>query len=140
MRLYLDANVVVSLFAHDALTTRAERLLADHEHWRLVLSDFACAEFSAVIRRRVRTGEIDEAHAQRTFSRLDHWAREYTSRAELQPSDIVAADVLSRRPDLSIRTPDAIHVAVARRIAAPLATFDVKLAENARIAGLDVLT
>ena len=43
------------------------------------------------------------------------------------------------RLDLGLRTPDALHIAVAHRIRAPLATFDAKLIRDARKLGLTVL-
>jgi hypothetical protein len=43
------------------------------------------------------------------------------------------AERLLRRLDLTLRSPDAIHLAVAMRIGSTLATFDRKLAEIARV-------
>jgi predicted nucleic acid-binding protein len=54
---------------------------------------------------------------------------------------------MSRRPprssarlDLTLRTPDAIHIAIARRLDATLVTFDQRMATNARALGMAVAT
>jgi predicted nucleic acid-binding protein len=43
-----------------------------------------------------------------------------------------------RRLDLTPRTPDAINIAIAQRVGANLATFDVKRAAAASVLGADV--
>lgn len=48
-----------------------------------------------------------------------------------------AANIL-RRLDLNIRTGDALNIAIAQRLEATLATFDGKMAENARALGVPV--
>jgi predicted nucleic acid-binding protein len=55
--LYLDASVLVALLTIDPLSARADALLDTHRT-DLIVSDFAAAEFSSAIARRVRTGEI----------------------------------------------------------------------------------
>jgi predicted nucleic acid-binding protein len=44
--------------------------------------------------------------------------------------------VMLRRLDLNLRTPDAIHIAIAQRLGAELATFDVRMAESAEALGV----
>jgi predicted nucleic acid-binding protein len=43
-----------------------------------------------------------------------------------------------RRLDLTLRTPDALHIAISGRVGATLATFDEKMAAAARVVGLPV--
>ena len=139
MRLYLDTNVLVSLISPDPLTPRAEAMLEQRPEARLLVSDFGRAEFVSALRRRVRTGEMSEASAHRCFGNLDRWTTEFTVRVDLLSIDVAAADALLRRMDLTIRTPDALHVVMARRLDAPLATFDGQLAAAARLVGIEVV-
>ncbi len=53
-------------------------------------------------------------------------------------ADVKRADAVMRRLDLTLRTPDALHIAIAERIGATMATFDDKMAAAARILGLAV--
>jgi predicted nucleic acid-binding protein len=57
---------------------------------------------------------------------------------ETQGEDFSAATVFLRRFDLGLRTPDALHIAIAARLGAKLVTFDVKMAAAAAALGLDV--
>jgi predicted nucleic acid-binding protein len=45
-----------------------------------------------------------------------------------------------RRLDLTLRTPDALNIAIAQRAGAAMATFDARMAEAAQALGLDVPT
>ena len=139
MRVYLDASVLVALLTSDALTARAETYLRTTAPV-LVVSDFACAEFASAIAREVRTREITAQEAWAAFAFLDTWIAETTERAETTTADVRAAEALVRRLDLKLRTPDALHIALhialAQRTQAALATFDGGMAAAARTLGM----
>ena len=131
---YLDASVLVALFTNDPLTARAETFLRANP-WVLIVSDFAAAEFSSVIARHVRTKDIKKEDARTAFSNFDIWTVRTTKRARISTADITAAEVLLRRIDLGLRTPDAINIAMAQRMQTTLVTFDKKMAAAARSIG-----
>ena len=137
MSVYLDASVLVALFTNDALTTRADAFLRKNPSV-LIVSDFAAAEFSSVIARQVRTKDITGEDARLVFANFDTWTGRTTQRAPMGTADIVAAEVLLRRFELALRTPDALNIAMAQRIGAMLATFDSKMAAAARTVGTEV--
>jgi predicted nucleic acid-binding protein len=137
MRVYLDASVLISLLTNDIFTPRAKTFLRATKP-ALVLSDFARAEFASAMARRVRTGEIGTADAQKSFGILDAWAARATAQIEILAVDIRSAEVALRRLDLTLRTPDAINIAIAQRAGAHLATFDVKMAAAALVLGADL--
>ena len=64
---YLDANVLVPLFAIDPLTQRADMALR-RLHDDLIVSDFSGAEFSSATARRVRTRDLRADEAQTAFA------------------------------------------------------------------------
>jgi len=134
---YLDASVLVALLINDPFSQRAEAFLRKTADI-LVVSDFAQAEFSSAIARHVRTREITRAEAQTAFSACDDWVARTADRAETTTMDVAAAQGFLRRLDLSLRTADALHIAIALRIGAPVATFDVRMAASARMIGLPV--
>jgi uncharacterized protein len=131
---HLDASVLVALFTNDPLTARAETFLRA-ESLVLIVSDFAAVEFSSVIARHVRTKDIKKDDARIVFSNFDTWTARTTQRAHTSAEDIIAAEVLLRRLDLALRTPDAINIAIAQRMEATLVTFDKKMAAAARSIG-----
>ena len=109
------------------LTARADTFLRANPSV-LIVSDFAAAEFSSVIARHVRTKDITKNDARIVFSNFDVWTALTTQRALIAAADIIAAEVLLRRLDLTLRTPDALNIAIAQRMGATLVTFDKKMA------------
>ena len=83
----------------------------------------------------MRTNDITKNDARIVFSNFDTWTASTTQRALINGADIIGAEVLLRRLDLALRTPDALNIAIAQRMAATLVTFDKKMAAAARIIG-----
>jgi uncharacterized protein len=135
---YLDTSILVALLTPETFSGRAEAFLQNNTE-RLIVSDFAAAEFSSAIERRVRMREFTLDHSRRTLSRFDFWLARTADRVEISPADVSAATAFLRRLDLTLRTPDAIHVAIAQRIGATLVTFDRQMADSARALGMAVV-
>lgn len=131
MSAYLDASVLVALFTNDPFSAAAESYFKAGQQ-SSILSDFAAAEFASAVGRRVRMGELSRAEGLAAFANLDLWAVMSANPVNIASSDIAAAQVFLRRLDLTLRTQDAIHIAVARRMGAPLATFDRRMQQCAR--------
>jgi uncharacterized protein len=132
---YLDASVIVSLLTDDAFFGRADAFFRQQSA-SLLLSDFAAAEFASVVARSVRTRQIDEDKARILFSDFDAIRSRGTETIETSSADIRVAEGILRRLDLPLRAPDALHITIAQRIGAELATFDDKMAASARALGL----
>jgi predicted nucleic acid-binding protein len=131
---YLDASVLVALFTQDAFTVRARTFLAARLPI-LIVSDFAAAEFASAVARLVRTQEITNAQARAVFADFDAWRARGMDTALATPPDILAAASFIRRLDVTLRTADAVNIAIAQRLDATLATFDVKIATSAGALG-----
>jgi uncharacterized protein len=86
----------------------------------------------------VRTKDIRKDDARIVFSNFDTWTSRATQRARIRATDIIVAEILLRRLDLALRTPDAINIAMARRMGVTLVTFDKKMAAAARSIGAAV--
>ena len=138
MSLYLDASVLVALVTNDALTARADAFLRTRRP-TVIVSDFAAAELASAIARRVRMGEVVDAEARDVFATFDAWVARTAGRAETTAGDVAAAAAHLRRLDLTLRIPDALHIAIVQRIGAELLTFDERMAICARTLGVDVL-
>jgi predicted nucleic acid-binding protein len=135
---YLDASVLVALFTDDPHTARAQSSLRRHVPV-VVVSDLTAAEFASAVARLVRTRDLQRAAASRCFSICDAWTAQVARRAQTTGADVSAAASLLRHLDLTLRTPDAIHIAIARRLSATLFTFDERMAKAARVLGLELL-
>ena len=137
--LYLDANILVALLTPEPFSGRADAFLQTNTE-PLIVSDFAAAEFSSAVARRVRMREFTRRQAQITLSGFDTWLTRMADRVEMSSVDIAVATAFLRRLDLTLRTPDAIHIAIAQRMNATLVTFDQRMAESARALGMAVAT
>lgn len=137
MTVYLDASLLVALFTHDPLSLRADSYLRANAPL-LIVSNFAAAEFSSALARRVRTREVTPDEARVAFSNFDAWTARSTQHAELVAADVSAAQAFLRRLDLTLRTPDALNIAIALRVSAELATFDEKMAASAIALGVTI--
>jgi predicted nucleic acid-binding protein len=102
----------------------------------MIVSDFAAAEFASAVAHRVRSGDITADEARRGFSDFDAWTLQATRWEETVAADIRAAAAFLRWVDLSLRTGDAINIAIAQRMRALLVTFDQKMAATARMLGV----
>ena len=138
MSVYLDASILVALFTNDPHTDRANALLLQRSPI-VIVSDFAAAEFASAISRRVRMKDLQRAAAHRCFSTFDAWTVQAASHVQVTGLDISVAGSFLRQLDLTLRTPDAIHIAIARRLGATLFTFDERMAKVARSLGLELL-
>ena len=138
MSVYVDANVLVALFVIDTHNERAEKAVAALRD-NLVVSSLSAAEFSSVIARRVRTRDLQAAEARTAFTNFDTWCARYTRRTEIEGSDFATAMGLIRRLDLPLRTPDALHIAVAQRTGCALLTLDAALAKIAALLDVEVV-
>lgn len=138
MSIYLDTSVVVPLFLPDPFAARVTAFLSTGPT-SLLISDFVAAEFASVVGMRVRMRQTKQSDAQLAFSSFDGWVRRIEASRQMQSSDIDDAQVLLRRLDLVLRAPDAIHLAIAQRLGAELATFDARMADCARALGMTVV-
>ena len=137
MSVYPDASYLLSLFTNDAMTARAKAYLY-REKPQFVVSDFAAAEFASVTARCVREGLLTKDEARAAFATFDVWTARHCGRVEIASADVSAADSYLRRLDLTLRTPDALHIGTAQRIGAALATFDKKMSASATRLGVAV--
>lgn len=135
MSVYLDASVLVSLFISDSQSARADRFLRSGPG-AIVVSDFASAEFAAVVARKSRTGELDPDVREALYADFDTWLRRTARVAETTANDIAVAILFLRRRDVTLRAPDAINLALSQRLGASLATFDQRMARDAETVGV----
>ncbi len=138
LSVYFDASVIVPLFVVDSFVARASVFLVSHPA-DIFVSEFAAAEFASVIAMRCRKRALSTEEGRRGFANFDIWKVRKTFSAETLPVDVRAAEVMLRRLDLNLRTPDAIHIAIVQRLGAELATFDVRMADCARALGTPVI-
>jgi predicted nucleic acid-binding protein len=90
------------------------------------------------VSRLVRTRLLTAEQAAARLADFDAWRAATSSPVEVRPADVRLAYAYVRRFELMLRAPDALHLAIARRIDVTLATLDRRLARAAEELGVSV--
>jgi len=132
-----DASALVSLFVGDDFGERCETFIETYAP-NILVSDFAVVEFASAINKLVRMDMLTTSVGQGVFVDFDAWRRRAVTHVSVEGRDLATADDYLRRLDLNLRTGDAIHIAVAARVGASLATFDLRMAQVAARLGVEI--
>ena len=133
----MDASVLVPRLVEEPDTAVVEAYL-DGRSEQLSISDFAAAEVASALSRLVRMRLLATAEALSALNDFEIWRAARGSPADVHASDARLAYVYVQRFDLMLRTPDALHLAISRRMDATLVTLDGRLANAARELGIAV--
>src|ERR1700761_135581 len=120
LSVYLDTSVIVPLFIVDEFSSRAQSFMNSHRS-KVIVGDFAAAEFASALGIRCRKKDLKVRQGRAAFADFDAWMSVYALEVETRPVDIRVAETILRRLDLTLRTPDAIHIAISQRLGAELA-------------------
>ena len=137
MSVYLDASVLLPTLVTEPRSKAVERFLGQADDG-LVVSEFAAAEVASGISRLVRTRVLAPDFADSRLTEFDLWREDRTVAIEIEGADVRSAAMIVRRFELMLRTPDALHIAICRRLDASLATLDLRLAEVAVELGVKI--
>jgi uncharacterized protein len=134
---YLDASVMLPILIKEPASAAVDAFMSTVQQ-ELWVSDFAAAEVASALSRLVRTGRLQATDGAARLSDFDVWRTAMTKPAEIHAVDVRLAGAYVRRFDLALRAPDALHVAIARRLDIPLVTLYRRLATAARELGVAV--
>jgi uncharacterized protein len=132
LSIYVDSSAFLKLYFEEPDSDRAEELLSADATW--ITARHTAVEVRRNLARELRATEL--AAAQRQFAR--DWQN--TAVVELTAEVCEAAAELAELT--GARTLDALHLGAARVVGAgalPLATFDLRQAQAARLLGWVVL-
>jgi len=132
---YLDASALLPLFLADEHTERMRRRVAPSQP-PVAASLFGVAECGAVVASRVRGRILSPSEGARLLRTMDAWLDSMATLHRVDNADHEEAAALTRRFDLGLRAPDALHLAICRRLGTALLTVDARQAEAARRLGL----
>ena len=136
---YVDTSALVPAFIHEP-SSEAVMTWIETSGERLVVSEWAIAEFSSAAAIKVRTGEIASAMARKATARFLDFAQNHCSIAIPQRAEFRRAAELAGDPDLKLRAGDALHLAIAEASKVRgILCFDEKMAAGAKTIGLNVV-
>jgi uncharacterized protein len=132
---YLDASVLLpTLIAEPSTEAVYDCLGAGNRE--LLISDFTAAEVASALSRLVRTALLTNADASARLADFDAWRASMSSPVDIREADARLAYIYVRRFELALRAPDALHLAIARRLDATLVSLDRRMAAAARELGI----
>ena len=130
---YFDTSVVAPLYRTEALTAAAEALQQQH---RPVISLLTEVELASTLARWVRMGELSEEQAasvEKTFA--EDLRLKVFERTELVDRHYWQARSWLQQRSTSLRTLDALHLAIAVENGWSIITADRQLQEAAQALG-----
>ena len=137
--IYIDTSFLVPLVLPEATSDRVAALVGRLPIGELAVSHWTLVEFSSLIARKVRAGELDVEGSARAGARVE--AEVEQSFAVLLPSlrDFVLAKRYLGNFETGLRAPDALHLAIAsNRDATAFYTLDNRLIAAGKILDLPV--
>lgn len=136
--IYVDTSLLLPVYVPEARSEEANSVLRTSSP--VFVSDLTVAEFHVGLARKVKLGTLTEPQAETARGAFEaHLAEGLLQRLAFRPSHWEAAGDLASKSKIMLRTLDALHLAVAVGLEAPLATFDGRLSDAARSFGLEVL-
>lgn len=133
--IYLDTSVLGAIFFREPNASLVfSQVKAAHAN-RMVISSWTLTEMASVGAIKERMGVIDHATRQKALSSFQRFASFRLTLTEIEPADFRSAALPIEGPG-GLRAGDSLHLAVARRLLAKLATLDHRLADAAPTCGV----
>jgi predicted nucleic acid-binding protein len=136
--IYLDTSVLGAIFFREPNAALVFGQVKAACFRGLVISACILTEMASVGAIKERTGAINHATRQQALSTFHRFATSNLTLVEIEPADFRAAAVLIEGPG-GLRAGDALHLALAKRLSADLATLDHRLADAAPACGVPLL-
>lgn len=137
MRLYADTSVIVALILRERGWDRTTTWLSDNAD-ELLWSTFGWGEFIDAVARRVRRKDFSDPGGQNALEVGRAYLSRWQAMTMLDEDVVWAAASLAANLERALKLPDAIHIAIARRVGATLVTHD--RAQSAAAHALGVAT
>ena len=104
-----------------------------------MVSAWTLTEMASIGAIKERTGVVDRATRRQALALFQCFVSSTLGMTEIEPSDFRAAAPLMDGP-WALRAGDALHLAVAKRLPADLATLDSRLVDAAPGCGVPLLS
>ncbi|MBI4293646.1 MAG: type II toxin-antitoxin system VapC family toxin [Betaproteobacteria bacterium] len=138
--IYADTSALVPAFIREP---KSDAVLAwiESSGERLIVSEWAIAEFSSAAAIKVRTGQAAPGIAKQARERFLAFVERHCAIAVPQRSEFRRAADLAGVPELNLRTGDALHLAIAEASNVQgILCLDQIMSNGAKAIGLVVVT
>lgn len=133
--IYLDTSLLGAIFFREPGAAEVVTRLESLRHEKLLISAWTLTEMASVGGIKQRTGAVDETGRQQALAHFQRFASAQLGMREIEPADFRTAAVFIEHP-LALRAGDALHLAVAWRLKAALASLDRRMCQAADVLGI----
>lgn len=133
--IYLDTSVLGAIFFREHGARDLVARLESRPKESLMISAWTLTEMTSIGGSKQRTGAIDSETRQQALANFQRFASTHLGMTEIEPVDFRTAAVLIETPT-ALRAGDALHLAVARRLGARVASLDRRMCAAAEVLGL----
>jgi predicted nucleic acid-binding protein len=136
--IYLDTSALGAIFFREPNATLVLNQIEAARTRGLIISAWTLTEMASVGALKEGRGAVDRATRRQALAMFQRFASSTLRMTEIEPADFRAAALLIDGP-WPLRAGDALHLAVAKRLPADLATLDRRLADAAAGCGVPLL-
>ena len=133
--IYLETSVLGAIFFRESGAANLVAKLESQRKAKLMISAWTLTEMASIGGIKQRTGAIDAETRQQAIANFQRFASMHLVTVEIDPADFRTAAVLIESPT-ALRAGDALHLAIARRVGARVASLDHKLCSAIKVLGL----
>ena len=133
--IYLDTSVLGAIFFREPGAADLVARLESQRKAKLMISAWTLTEMASIGGIKQRTGAMDAETRQQAIANFQRFASMHLVTVEIDPADFRTAAVLIESPT-ALRAGDALHLAVARRLGARIASLDHRLCAATDVLGL----
>ena len=135
--IYCDTSVFVAALTGEIGSEPVQTWLSQQAIDSLAISEWVGTEFASAIAMKRRRGDFDEDGAARVLSVWDRLASSCRV-IPVRPRHFRLASALTGAPQSTLRSGDALHLAIVRDRDLGVATLDRVMADRATILGVPV--
>lgn len=133
--IYLDTSVLGAIFFREPGARAVVARLESRPKAKWMISAWTLTEMTSIGGIKQRTGAIDAETRRQALANFQRFTSQNLGMTEIEPTDFRTAAVLIETPTV-LRAGDALHLAVARRLGAKLASLDLRMLAAAEVLGI----
>ncbi len=135
---YIDTSVLAAYYCPEADSDKAEKAVLSTQ--RPAISTLTEVEMASAVSRKIREGNLSQEDGKRILDRFHSDIRQkFYQRLQLTEKHYKTAQGFISRFSTSLRTLDALHLALACNHNLTVVTSDKKLAESAEKLDINIL-
>jgi uncharacterized protein len=136
---YLDSSLIVASVTAEANGQRARDWLEHVAAHGLMTSYWTITEVASALAMKMRIGTLDAVSRANSQSHFQQMIATFIAQTDVARDDFSQAAVFAASSRCSLRAADALHLAIAGRHGATLATLDRAQAEAGLALGVQTL-